>query len=397
MNPSTAPPRDPCARRHRYSRHVTEEEPEDHTFGELLPAEDRLWRHPSEIAPATGTTDRSSGFRQTLGVAAMSALGGGLIVAGLWLTLGSINTASVEPTVIANPGLADPEWADTVGGGAAEAVAAVELERDGVTTVVAAVGYNHRGFLLTSASGVAGADHVTVVLADGRRLPGTVRGSDPVTDTAVLRVNRQIPIAVLGLDHVASEGTRVAVVGPHGHVSESWIATAAVRVTPDDVATGDDDDHRVYGLMGLAASAVAEPGAVVVDETGAVVGFLNGLDRDGNPTATPIGAARRVAAALATGRTPEHAWLGIQGADHTSEEMGDVALVRSVHPGGPAAVAGLEVDDLVVGVGRTDIASMDELIAELRRHGPGDKLRIDYVRDGERWWCQVVLGQLAPA
>ncbi len=372
---------------------MTEEEPEDQTFGELLPAEDRLWRHPSEVAPPIGAAEAGSGFRQTLGVAAISALGGALIVAGLWLTLGSINTASVEPTVIAAARAADGERAATVGGGAADAVVAVELETDGARSVVAAVGYNHRGFFLTSASGVAGADELTVVLADGTRLPATVRGTDPVTDTAVLRVNRQIPIAVLAPAHVGLEGHRVAVVGPDGRVAESSIAVAATRVTGDENASG--GDGSVYGLMGLAPSSVVEPGAAVVDETGAVVGFLNGLDRDGDPTATPIGAARRVARALATGRPAEHAWLGIEGTDRTIDDLGAVAVVTEVEPEGPAAVGGLEVDDIVVGVGRTDIASMDELIAELRRHGPGDKIRIDYLRDGQRWWCRVVLGELA--
>ena len=372
---------------------MTEEEPEEgDTFGELMPPEDRLWRHPSEVATPAAVT--ASGFRQTLGVAAVSALGGGLIVAGLWLTLGSINTASVSPTTleriqvqpIAAPSPTDAEWATVVGASAADAVASVEIEIDGEQYTIAAIGYRRDGLLITSAAAVAGAETLTVLSNDGRRLSASIVGADPTTDTAVLQVDAEIEVAVLGPDHDGPVGQRLAVVGPARHTAETHIATAAMRV--------EGEGDVVHGLIGLAPSEVVEPGAAIVDETGAVVGFLNGLRDRGDPTATPIGAARRVAVTLADGLAVEHAWLGIEGADRAHDEMGQVATVTRVDREGPADIGGLEVDDIVVGVGGADISSMDELIAQLRRYGPGDEIRLDYMRDGDRWWCQVVLGTL---
>jgi putative serine protease PepD len=71
------------------------------------------------------------------------------------------------------------------------------------------------------------------------------------------------------------------------------------------------------------------------------------------------------------------------------------ALVRELTPGGAAAGAGLEANDLIVEVDGEEVSSVDELILEIRSHKIGDRVEVTYVRDGETRTAEVVLQDLA--
>ncbi len=58
---------------------------------------------------------------------------------------------------------------------------------------------NKEGDIITNAHVVEGADKVTVILKDGRKLEGKVLGRDPLTDIAVVKVSdKNLPIVTLG-------------------------------------------------------------------------------------------------------------------------------------------------------------------------------------------------------
>jgi serine protease Do/serine protease DegQ len=52
--------------------------------------------------------------------------------------------------------------------------------------------------------------------------------------------------------------------------------------------------------------------------------------------------------------------------------------------GGPASKAGLQVGDLVVSVNGKQVQSMDDLAAQIRILGPGQKVELGIVRDGKQ-------------
>jgi S1-C subfamily serine protease len=109
----------------------------------------------------------------------------------------------------------------------------------------------------------------------------------------------------------------------------------------------------------------------------------------------------------------EHAFLGITGAD-LDPQIADAlnlpvdqgALVQDVEPGSPADEAGIEPGrsqvsvegqriaaggDLITAVDGREVSGMDDVVAAVNAKRPGDELRLELLRDGERREVTVAL------
>lgn len=82
---------------------------------------------------------------------------------------------------------------------------------------------------------------------------------------------------------------------------------------------------------------------------------------------------------------PTTAFLGV---GHIDNEAG--ALVTTVHPGSPAAVAGMKEDDLIVAVNGTKVNS-ESLGGAVTGHAPGTTITLEYMRGGKKAKAEVKL------
>jgi S1-C subfamily serine protease len=69
------------------------------------------------------------------------------------------------------------------------------------------------------------------------------------------------------------------------------------------------------------------------------------------------------------------------------------ALVAGVAPGSPAADAGIEPGDVIVGFGDAVVRTAEDLLAALRDHEPGDQVPVQIVRGGSETTLTVRLGE----
>jgi S1-C subfamily serine protease len=157
-------------------------------------------------------------------------------------------------------------------------------------------------------------------------------------------------------------------------------------------------------------------GSVLIDSSGAVIGLISrrGLPsttpisdgRSGSMSknttlvpryATPIEYAKQVADELIlTGRVA-HPWLGVESSDLSEEDAERYgrsgAHIDRITPGSPAENAGLQTNDVIVGInGDTAIGSGSDLVVALRRYKPAESVAITYLRGNEE---QVAFATLA--
>jgi len=139
-------------------------------------------------------------------------------------------------------------------------------------------------------------------------------------------------------------------------------------------------------------------GGPLVDAEGRLLGLNSIRVEGGLILALPAdGAMRRRAEALASGEGAERPRLGIaiappRAARRMRAAVGlperDGLLVRGVEENGPAAKAGVERGDLLVGVDGTPLSSVDELFDALEA---GGDLRLDIVRGTEERTVSIPL------
>jgi putative serine protease PepD len=282
----------------------------------------------------------------------------------------------------------------------APAVVHLVVTSDSGTTPASGVVVRDDGLVYTSAHEVAEATSISVVLADGRRTDGELVGADLPTDVAVIAIEADdLTVAVLGSSADLAVGSPAMAVGwPTDGAAQPSVTTGVVSAVEHRL---DAQGESLHGL--IQTDAPIEPawsGGPLVDASGAVIGIttdLAGADT-GFGFATPIDLVRRVAQELVDSGTVARGWLGIEGADLSMAEAQRMgvpggAAVEAVRRGSPAAISGMEADDVITEVGGHRVASSSGLVVAMRHHKPGEEVVITYWRDGRRHELTLTLVQ----
>ena len=262
------------------------------------------------------------------------------------------------------------------------------------------------GVVVTNHHVIAGATEVEVVFADGDRLAAEVIASDPRSDLAVLRVDRDGLPAAQFADELPEVGSLAVALGnPLGfeNSATAGIVSGLHRAIP---GAAEQAPALVDLIQTDAPISPGNSGGALIGADGRVIG-INVAYIPPAASAVSIGFAipaptvsQVVQELLETGRV-RHAALGVRPVTLTQQiaQRFDLAvdrgaLIVGVAPGGPADEAGVEEGDIVTAIDGAPIASAEDLLGELRRHDPGDEIVLEVVRDGETQEVRVTLGEL---
>ena len=363
-------------------------EPEDESSGGPPPdPSERMWVHPTEMTSFVATSRPRSSRRGR-----WVALGAGVTVvaalAGVVAVMTVNDSGSPAPQVRSG---AIQRMVATL----APSIVAVRTTRGDETGRASGVCVQ-AGQVVTNAHAVDGADAVSIVTTDGRTLPAALDATDPVSDLAVLTVDgTNMQPAQLGASTGLEVGQQVVGVAASASGRHRWVDVGEIGAFNRAFVWG--EGVSVPGLIETDMTAGGEhSGGALVDSRGVVIGIL--VVPPGSSTAglaLPIDQARDVAAQLTARGSAEHGWLGVWATDDT-DRVGGGARVQGVVPGSPADDAGLVQGDVIVDIGKagstTAISSVAQLMSEVGRRKPGEKINVALYRDRGKRRVGVELG-----
>lgn len=257
------------------------------------------------------------------------------------------------------------------------------------------------GVVLTNAHVVDNADRVTVTLKDGRKVDGEVRGTDEVTDLAVVKVNvpSGLPIATLGdSDDVQVGDWAIAVGNPLGLDNTVTLGIVSTLNRPSSLVG--IPDKRVEFIQTDAAINPGNSGGPLLNAQGEVIGINTAIRANamGIGFAIPINRAKEISERLARGERIVHPYLGVQIATLTSDaakqnnndpnatvllpEINGV-LVVGVVPNSPAATAGIRRGDVITQIDGASVTTAEQLQNLVDNSRLGQALRVT-LRRGDR-------------
>lgn len=274
------------------------------------------------------------------------------------------------------------------------------------------------GHIVTNFHVVQDAQDIRVTLFDGNSYQARPVGADPVSDVAVIKVDAP-PDVLFPLEFADSSrlrvGQRVFAIGnPFG--LERTLTTGIVSSLNRSLPSR-ESARMIKSIIQIdAAINPGSSGGPLLDAHSRLIGMNTAIasrsgDSAGVGFAIPSNTIARVVPQLIdTGRVVRP-YLGL--ADVAQTDRG--ILVVSVVPDGPSDKSGLRgfrivtekkkfgpavyetkyVDrnhaDLIVGVDGKPVKAVDELLDELDRKKPGQRIILDVIRDGQRTGIPVLL------
>ncbi len=267
------------------------------------------------------------------------------------------------------------------------------------------------GYILTNEHVVRNADKITVTLPDGREFKGEVKGSDPRSDLAVIKINaNNLPVAALGNSDGIKIGQWVVAIGnPFGFAMQNPEPTVTVGVI--------SALHRSLGrtisrekdyndlIQTDAAINPGNSGGPLVNLKGEVIGinvaiFSTSGGYEGVGFAIPVNKAKRIISRLSEGKKVLYGWLGVTVQDLNEDLAGYFGtadrtgvLVAKVLEKGPAEKAGIKEGDIVRKFDNEDIKDVRELLDIVGSAEVGKKAKVVVLRNKRELVLNVEIGE----
>jgi S1-C subfamily serine protease len=279
------------------------------------------------------------------------------------------------------------------------------------------------GHIVTNFHVVRGATKVLVSFSGKDQLVSSVVGVDPSTDLAVLKIeahaNALTPLELGNSDAVTVGDTVYAIGNPFGlyarTLTSGIVSAVQRRITAPNTLPIDN------AIQTDASINHGNSGGPLIDAGGRVIGVTSQIyaenSQQGNigiGFAVPVNTVRNIAAQIISTGKVLHAYLGVTTSPITAQLSklyhlpSSGLLVAGVDGNGPAKKAGLVGGttnvvvggesyvvggDVIVGVDGAPVSAFEQLRDAVARKKPGDKIKLDIVRNGSKESVTVKLGQ----
>ena len=278
-----------------------------------------------------------------------------------------------------------------------------------ISSIGSGVIIDSRGIVITNEHVVREAQEINVTLPDGRTYEANLVGADRAYDLAVLRIDGEdLPVAEVGTSADLMVGEWAIGLGnPFGFLLNDYQPTVSVGVisaTQRDVKP-ESDTQAIYKDM-IQTDAAINPGnsgGPLVNASGQVIGintfiFSTGGGSLGIGFAIPIDTVIRVTREILEYGRVRQVWIGIRVQEITRLVASYFGirdtrglLVWGIEEGSPAALAGIEVGDIIREVDGVPVDRASQAQRKIFGATIGDTITLALERDGERWEAELLL------
>jgi serine protease DegQ len=258
------------------------------------------------------------------------------------------------------------------------------------------------GYILTNNHVIESADEIEVALADGRKVPARLVGTDPETDLAVVKVTlKELPSITLARLDNAKVGDVVLAIGNPFGVGQTVTMGIVSALGRNHLGINTFENF----IQTDAAINPGNSGGALVDTDGHLLGINTAIySRSGGSLgigfAIPVSTVKTVMEAIIRNGQVVRGWIGVEPQDITPELADSFGLQKSsgtiiagVLKGGPADKAGVKPGDILLAVGGhpvTDTVAMLNLVAQLT---PGEQVDLVVLRKSQETRLSVVVGR----
>ena len=255
------------------------------------------------------------------------------------------------------------------------------------------------GLVITNHHVVDDADKLEVKLHDGRMFNAKVLGSDPLTDIALIQLEgaKGLKAATLGSSATMAVGDWVIAIGSPMGLEQS--ASTGIVSAKGRGSLGLYANSYIDFLQTDASIAPGSSGGPLFNLSGEVIAINTAVNARGQGLgfAVPIDQAKQVIPQIKSTGKVVRGWLGISGRDiepavGRAPEQG--AVIGAVMPGTPAAKAGLQNGDRIVGVDGHDIATFGDLRGRIADLKPGSEATLRVARKDKALTLKATVGKL---
>ncbi|NVJ85945.1 MAG: trypsin-like peptidase domain-containing protein [Algoriphagus sp.] len=258
------------------------------------------------------------------------------------------------------------------------------------------------GYIVTNNHVVEDATQIDISLDNNKRYVARVIGTDPTTDLALLKIDADgLPFVKFGNSDETKIGEWVLAVGnPFNLNSTVTAGIISAKARNIGILRGAVENNLQIESF-LQTDAVVNPGnsgGALVNLAGELIGINTAIATttgtfSGYSFAVPSSLVKKVMDDLMEYGAVQRGLLGVTIRDVSPELEDELNMelpvdqgvyINGVNPNSGGEEAGLKPGDIIVGVDGRETTSVSILQEMVARKRPGDKVNVEYIRDGKK-------------
>jgi len=265
------------------------------------------------------------------------------------------------------------------------------------------------GYIITNNHVIEGADEINVTLPNKKSYKATLIGSDPNSDLAVLKIDgKNFPYLLYGNSDDVKLGQWVLAIGYPLSLDvtvTAGIVSAKARTLGINSRNKNTTNPIESFIQTDAAVNPGNSGGALINTEGQLIGINSAIasqtgSYSGYSFAIPVNIAKKIVNDLIKYGTVQRAFIGISYPNEnlTDEKKAELGIkegegvyVTDVSNDGAAKVAGIKSGDIITKINNVNVTSGPEMVEQVARYKPGDKITVTYKRNGKEYTANITL------